>query len=171
MRNIQIQKLVSVASRGVSVDVDTTKLSDELIAELVVHGLVQKVSDAASQAKAIADKSDDSVEAITEQLMLKARDALYAGDWTRRGAGAGIDDATRVARQIVRASFKAQVGGKSPQWAQFTGLSDADQAAKLDSWFEANKTTFEPAVKAELKRLKDARDAKAGLAKATVFSF
>ena len=171
MPNITIPTIVTVTSRGQSVEIDTSKLTDELIAELVVHGLVQKVSDAASQAKAIADKSEDSVEAITEQLMLKARDALYAGDWTRRSAGAGIDDATRVARQIVRASFKKQVGGKSPQWAQFTGLSDADQASKLDSWFEANKAAFEPAVKAELKRLKDARDAKAGLAKATVFSF
>jgi len=88
---------------------------------------------------------------------------------TRSGGGSGVDERTRVARSIVRKAFKAKVGGKSPEWATFTGLDDTAQNEKLDAWFAANEETFTPAVDAEMKaRAKAAKD-KASLAGAVTF--
>lgn len=63
--------------------VDLTRLEPEIVARLAVHGLVQKIADAASGAK---------TEAEAIGLMEKVREALYAGDWTVRTASVGVTD-------------------------------------------------------------------------------
>lgn len=137
-----------------SVEVDMDKLSKDIAARLAVHGLVQKVADAAS-----ASKTYD--EALAS--MQKAVDALMAGEWSSRVAGSGVDEFTSTARSMVKAIFKAKLGAKSPEWAEFTGLSDADQFAKLDALFAKNEKVLRPKVEAELKRKQMEREAKRAL--------
>lgn len=157
---IELAESHDVASRGVSVSVDISKLSPEIIAELAMHGLTQKVADAASQAKSVAEESGETIEAVTESMMQKAIDGLYAGEWSRRTGGGGVDEFTRVARQLMRKAIKAKVGAKSPEWKAFDGLDAAEQNAKLDANIEANMAALKPEVDAEIKRRADARKAK-----------
>lgn len=167
--SIELGENIAVTSRERSVTVDVTKLSADIIAKLVVHGLTQKVADAASGAKKIAEESGGDVGDVTENLMAKAVDALVAGDWSTRTAGEGVSIETRVARQITRTMAKAKMGSKSPAWATFTGLSDEEQNAKLDAWFAANEAKLQPEVDAELARRKAAAKAKDKLADAVSF--
>lgn len=134
--------------------IDVGKLSAEIMAKLAMHGLHQKIADAAA---------GSTTQAEAEASMQKAADALLAGEWSSRVAGDGASAETLVARSVVRSAVKAKFGAKSPEWAKFTGLSDAEQAAKLDEWFAANADAFQPAVDAEIKRRADAAKAKAKL--------
>lgn len=138
-----------------SASCDVSKLDASIVAKLAMHGLQQKIADAAAGAKT-ADEADAS--------MGKAIEALLAGDWSSRSAGDGVTEETRVARSVVRQAVKAKFGAKSPEWAKFTGLSDADQNAKLDEWFAGNADAFAPAVEKEMERRKAAAKAKAKLA-------
>lgn len=88
---------------------------------------------------------------------------FMAGD-IGRAAATGVAPAVTIARQLVRAALKAQLGAKSEKWATFTGLSDDAQAAKLDEVFAKNEAKFEPEVQAELKRREAAAKSKAKLA-------
>lgn len=158
---------ITITSRGVSVTVDTSKLSAEIKDRLFVHGLIQKVSDAASGAKGLAAETGASVGDITLTMMQKAADSLLAGEWAMRTAGEGVSEETKVQRSIMRTKVKAKYGAKSPEWAKFTGLTDAEQNAELDRWFAKNAAKLEDEVKAELKRREEARKAKAKLAAST----
>lgn len=144
-----------------SVTVDETKLSKDIRERLMLHGLHQKIADAASGAT-------NEAEAIA--AMQKAADAILAGEWSSRGSGEGVDEFTRIARQIVRSAMKEALGAKSPEWATFTGYDDATQSEKLDANFAANESVFRPAVEARIEQLRKERDAKAKLAKAVSFN-
>lgn len=109
-----------------------------------MHGLAQKVGDAASGAKAMAEETGAAVADVTSAMMAKAADAILSGEWSQCGAASGVEEATLVARSITRAAIKAQLGAKSEKWAEFTGLSDADQAAKLDANFAKNEAKPRP---------------------------
>jgi hypothetical protein len=144
-----------------SVTVDLAKLSPEIVARLAVHGLQQKIADAASGA-ATADEANAA--------MNKAVDAILAGEWTSRTAGEGVSEEVAVGRMVVRKAVKAKFGSKSPEWAKFTGLEPAEQNAKLDEWLAANAETFaEPIAEALAARAKERAD-KAKLAKAANFA-
>lgn len=166
---IELAGEIAVSSRERSVHIDTARLSPEIIAKLVVHGLTQKVADAASGAKKIAEETNADVHDVTVNLMSKAVDALVAGEWSTRVAGEGVSLETRVARQITRTMAKAKMGSKSAAWATFTGLSDDEQNAKLDAWFAANEAALKSEVDAELSRRKAAAKAKDKLAGAVSF--
>lgn len=150
---------VSKGSRAdgwnVTAKLDLAKLPTELALPLLLHGLKQKIADAASGAK---------TEAEAQASMDKAITALLAGEWSSRGASEGVDEATKVARQITREVLKAKVGAKSEAWATFTGLGDAEQNAKLDELFAKNSAKLQPAVDAKLAELKAARERKAKIA-------
>ena len=135
--------------------VDLAALATPIVQALVLHGLRQKIADAASGAKTPAEASAS---------MAKAVDALLAGEWSSRQAGGGVDEATKVARQVTREVFKAKVGAASPAWKDFTGLADGEQADKLDAMFAKNEAALRPAVDAKLEELRKARERKAGLA-------
>lgn len=167
--SIELADAIGVSSRERTVTVDVTKLTADIIAKLVVHGLTQKVADAASGAKKIAEESGNDVGDVTESLMAKAVESLLAGEWSTRSAGEGVSLEQRVARQVTRTMAKAKMGAKSAAWATFTGLSDADANAKLDAWYEANKAALEPEVEKELARRKAAAKAKDKLANAVSF--
>lgn len=135
--------------------IDLSALSTDIVAKLAVHGLQQKVADAAAGAK---------TQAEAEAAMDKAIKAILAGEWSSRVAGEGVSEQTRVERQTVRELFKVKVGGKSEAWATFTGLSDADQAARLDAMFAKNEAALRPVVDEKLAELAAARARKAKLA-------
>lgn len=124
-----------------AVSVDLGKLSPEIVARLAVHGLHQKIADAASGAE---------TEAEATASMQKAVDAILAGEWTQRTGGGGVDEFTLVMRQIVRGAMKAKFGAKSPEWTEFTGRDDAAQNAKFQEVFDANEATFRPLVEARV---------------------
>jgi len=97
-------------------------------------------------------------------------DKLLKGTIGTRTAGDGADERTRVARSLVQAAYKTKVGAKSPDYVAFTGLSDADQNAKLDAWYAANREAFDPAIDDEMARRAAKREAKTGLAKEVNFA-
>ena len=150
---------------GASVTVETAKVAD-LLANLLAYGIGQKVRDSASAASTVAKETATEVQAVAQGMMDSALASLYAGEWSHRGEGSTTDPRTAIARSIVRRALKEKFGSKSPEWARFTGLSDADQLAKLDETFTANAELFEPLVDAEVKRRADANKAKAKAASA-----
>lgn len=141
-------------SWNASVTVDVGKLSPEIVARLALHGLHQKIADAASGA---------TTEAEASAAMNKAADAILAGEWTSRTSGDGETEQQRVERMITRAVYKQAVGGDSPEWKEFDGLDKAAQADKLDAIFAKNEAKLRPAVDDKLAALKAERDRKAGL--------
>lgn len=158
--------LVVTMRNGASVEIETAKLSN-LGAELFTYGVGQKVRDSASgAAKAGEAEGSEGVQAEAQAMMNAAVVALLAGEWSHRGEGAGVDPRVAIARSIVRRAIKEKVGSKSPDWAKFTGLSDKDQASKLDETYTSNEALFSPLVDAEVARRAEANKAKAKAAKA-----
>jgi hypothetical protein len=119
-RTVKLADTFTVTSREQEVTVDLTKLTDEIIARAAVHGLRQKISDAAASAATVAavaalgDKkegqtkdeylklvkawrdnpgNEPAIADVAKSLMVKARDALLAGTWAaERQAGADAID-------------------------------------------------------------------------------
>lgn len=159
----------AVTSRGQSITVDPAAFTAEIWSALAVHGATQKIADAASGAVKAAAEAAVDVDTMTNSMMAKAFDALAAGEWSRRTAD-GVSEETRVQRAIMRQAIKVALGAKSPKWAAFTGLSDAEQNMKLDDNYAKNAEKLAPRVKDELKRREDAKKAKAKLADGVEFS-
>lgn len=136
------------------------ELPESSVAHLMTFAL-QTLQDAYAGAKS----TDEALGAYNGKL-----DKLLNGTIGTRSGGDGVDERTRVARSIVRGAVKAKFGGKSPEWATFTGLSDDDQNAKLDAWFAEHEATFAPAVDEKMAELAAARAKKAELAKAVTFA-
>lgn len=164
---IELPETLTVAMRnGASVTVETAKIAG-VAAELFAYGVGQKIRDAASGAtKAAEAEGSKGVQAEAQVMMETALAALVAGEWSMRGEGSGVDPRVAIQRTIVRRAIKEKVGSKSEAWAKFTGLSDRDQAAKLDETYEANAELFAPLVDAEIKRRADANKAKSKAASA-----
>lgn len=157
---IEMPDTMTVAMRnGASVEVPMADVS-ALGAELLAYGIGQKLRDAASAASTVAKETSAEVQTVAQGMLDAALKALTSGEWSHRGDGTGADPRTLIARSIVRRAIKEKVGSKSPEWAKFTGLSDADQIAKLDETFAANAELFDPLVDAEIKRRADANKAK-----------
>lgn len=167
---IELPDNMVVAMRnGASVNVPTADIS-ALGAELLSYGIGQKLRDAASAASTVAKETNAEVQVVAQGMLDSALASLRAGEWSHRGDGTGADPRTLIARSIVRRAIKEKFGPKSPEWAKFTGLSDADQIAKLDETYTANAEVFDPAIEAEVKRRADANKAKAKLANALTVS-
>jgi hypothetical protein len=165
---IELEDTLVVAMRnGASVNVNPAEIAD-VLDRLLVYGIGQKLRDAASSAtKAAEAEGSEGVQAEAQRMLDAALASLKAGEWSHRGeGGAGVDPRTAIARSIVRKAIKEKVGSKSPEWAKFTGLSDADQLAKLDETYTANAELFDPLVDAEIKRRADANKAKSKAASA-----
>lgn len=151
---------------GASVEVDTAKLVASVGPEIFIYGGNQKLRDSASAATTVATETNAEVQVVAQGMLDTCLAALYEGAWSHRGEGAGVDPRVAIARSIVRRAIKEKVGSKSPDWAKFTGLSDKDQATKLDETYAANEALFSPLVDAEVARRADANKAKAKAAKA-----
>lgn len=115
---IEVPTTVEVASRGRTVAVDVSKLTEDIVARLVVHGLTQKVADAAAGAKKIADEEGGDIAEIAEALMQKVATRLEAGDWgAERGAGTSGDPLDKFRVQVLKAEIKKKPSGLLAQKA------------------------------------------------------
>lgn len=102
-----------VSSRGKTVTVDMSKLDADMIAKLALHGLTQKVADAAAGAKKAAgeDASDETIADTGYQLMDAVAKRLESGDWgAERGGGAASDPLDKYRLQVMRDIMKTPKG-------------------------------------------------------------
>jgi hypothetical protein len=165
MRNINIPACFDVSSRGQAFTVDTSKLSDEILAQAIVHGLTQTIGDAASAAAASAyegkepngtpwkdlspqRKKDWSLThalLIAEEsaaLMEKRIAALYEGDWqTRKAAAAGLSKFDSYRGELVADKMEFPKGTAKAErvragLAKFENLA-SDTQAKVDKLVQA----------------------------------
>src|SRR6266542_3964614 len=158
---IEMPDTMTVAMRnGASVNVSLADIS-ALGAELLTYGIGQKLRDSASAASTVAKDTGTEVQVVAQGMLDAAYKSLTSGEWSHRGEGAGVDPRMAIARSIVRKAIKERVGSKSPEWAKFTGMSDADQASKLDETYAANTDVFDTAIDEEVKRRADASKARA----------
>lgn len=123
-----------IESRGRTLTVDMAKLSADIIAKLVTHGLTQKIADNAASAGTIAgenffgkmksqvpradwdsyakgDKGKAAAGEIALAAMTTALEALYAGQWSNRGTGttarASVDPVLALALSTAKGVLTA----------------------------------------------------------------
>lgn len=167
---IELDGTYVVTSRAQECAIDLGALSTDIVHKLALHGLTQKIADAASQAAKDLPKGDPQIAINTEAMMGKAADALLAGEWSTRTASDGADEATLVARSIMRGLVKAKYGKDTPEWKAFIGLPDADQLAKLDALCAENSDALAPQIETRIATRKAEREAKNKLAGKVTFS-
>lgn len=145
---INLPDTLEVTSREQTVTLALDKLPEGLIAKAVLHGLTQKISDAAAGAKRVAEESDDmTLEEATVSLMTAVVETLEGGSWGReRGAGSGISARDRMARKIVGAWFRGAYGKGTPERAKYDDADGAGRYAIIDKIWADNADAFGPAV-------------------------
>ena len=118
---------VDVNAGGAIVTIDLGALSPGMIEQLVLHGLRQKVADAAAGAKKVheTDGETRTKSDIAFDLMSKVKVNLESGTWgATRGESAGGDGLSDLQRMIVviatenlpAAQWKAKIDG----WADMS---------------------------------------------------
>ena len=120
--------------------IDLAAIPASIARDLLLHGLKQKVADAASGAQ-----DADSASA----LMQKAADAVLAGDWSSRGEG--VSDRTKVERAVARDVLRAKLD--KAEWKAFTEEATMQQNKRLDGIYAKNAAKLAPVVD---KRIEDA---------------
>lgn len=158
---------VAVESRGVTVSLDLAAIPHDVLRLVLVHGIKQKVADAASGAtgaiwlevkgkdapKPSKDQLADFVEthdkAIKDQtlaLMQKAADALLAGQWQVRVAGDGTSTkwteeqglALDIAKGALQSIFAAALAKAAPG-TKATASAFVALSPKVAAFFKANE--------------------------------
>jgi len=158
---------VDLSSRGKSVSIDLGKLSPEIIQRLVIHGVTQKVVDAAAGAKKLAQENlganatDEEIDAkaadFGKQLMQKVVDNLLAGNWgVSRGENIAVDPLTAEIRSLLRPSIKAKLGAE--KWKALESDERNDLADEIFAKLSQEKREeIEKAAKSEIARKKAAK--------------
>ncbi len=121
---------VDVKAGGAAVTIDIAALSPGMIEQLVLHGLRQKVADAAAGAKKVSEAEGETRSKldIAFDLMSKVKVNLESGTWgATRGGSAGDDGLSDLQRMIVEVAT--------------TLIKAADWKAKIDGW--ADMSTVE----------------------------
>jgi len=143
-----------VNAGGATVTIDIGALSPGMIEQLVLHGLRQKVADAAAGAKKVSEAEDETRSKldIAFDLMSKVKQNLESGTWgATRGEGGAGDGLTDLQRMIVEvatglikaADWKAKIEG----WA---GMTTAERRAAKWTILQGNKAL--PKLEEEAKR-------------------
>lgn len=164
----EIPDLYEVTARGgeVVVPVDIAKLSADILAQLLMYGIKQKITDAASGAansaalavvgnirpgeakEAFAKRLKDGaialpVDAVNKEayrMMTKCRDALLAGEWGKeREAGPGLD---QKLVDFIRTT-NGPAFGKA--WPGFGDMKTPDQRKTVAAWLMDNPDRMEKA--------------------------
>src|SRR5690606_4495498 len=117
-----------VPDSGYVMTFDPKDYPAEILAQLTIHGAIQKIGDAAA-----GKSGEDALKAMQAVI-----DALKAGDWGRTRGGTGEEPVMRYVRQVIRgllsdaskAEFKAVDAKERDDWlqAKFDGLDEAKQA-------------------------------------------
>lgn len=160
--------LYEVVARGgdVVVPVDITKLSADILAQLLMYGIKQKITDAASGAansaalavtgnirpgeakEAFAKRLKEAaialpVDAVNKEaarMMTKCRDALLAGDWGKeRESAPGVD---QKLVDFIRTT-NGPAFGKA--WPGFGDMKTPDQRKAVAGWLMENPDRMEKA--------------------------
>ena len=145
------KKTVAVETKSVSFDFgdagtvvfNLSKVTDEMLIQLALHGVSQKGGDSYAGAKAATDGTDIDPN---EWAMLECQgtiDQIYAGDWSVRRAGSGttVTDLARALAEVL------------PDWTE----SDAAQRIADASKEDKAALRAHPDVKAVLERLRAER--------------
>lgn len=127
-----------VLGNGLRVEADLVSLSTNMITQLALHGLSQKVGDAAAGFSKAGDFSG------AFGAMQQVVDNLYSGQWSTRGQGGGLSD-------LVAAICELRGVDVEQAQAVVDGLDDE----------QLKRITSHPAIKAKIANLKAARLAKA----------
>ena len=159
---------VAVESRGVTVSLDLAAIPHDVLRLVLVHGIKQKVADAASGAtgaiwlevkgkdapKPSRDQLADFVEthdkAVKDQtlaLMQKAADALLAGQWQVRVAGDGVvskwtaeqSQALDIAKTALQAIFAGALAKAQPG-TKPSAKAFVALSPKVAAFFKANES-------------------------------
>ena len=127
-----------ILGNGLRVEADMQSLSPDMVKQLALHGLSQKVGDASAGFSKAGDYSG------AFGAMQQVVDNLYAGQWSTRGQGGGISDLVQAICELRGVEL------------------DAAQAA-IDAMDEEQlkRVTSHPQVKAKVADIKAARLAKA----------
>jgi hypothetical protein len=148
---INLADSFTATSRGASVTVDVAKLAPHIVAALALHGLGQKVGDAAATAMADAGFGGRKFAELTEaeQAMVQdhARSAmetvvegLMKGEWSARNAAEKVDELTLRIRKLFGEILRANA---PDVWkAEFKSLDVSERGAKLDKLFAAQAEDF-----------------------------
>lgn len=152
---------VSARKGAVNVPVDMTKLSHEIIAKAVLHGLKQKIADGAANAamnatlavtgnkrEGEADKAFQArlaeaakalpLDAINEEafrLMEKVRDTLESGSWgIERGESGPAQEVELItyAWTVYRAALVRDIKG-------LADMKAPERRAAIDTWLDAKE--------------------------------
>jgi len=163
--NIPATSLV-VESRGVSVTLDVAAVPHDVLRQVLLHGIKQKVSDAASSAAGLvyySVKGKDAPKPSRDQLtafveanlkavqdqtiasMQKAVDAMLAGQWAVREAGGGIVSRFTEEQSLALDIAKGALGkrfadalAKSAPSAKPTAANFVAMSPKVAAYFKAN---------------------------------
>lgn len=172
--------IVEIASRGQSVELDLSKLAPEILQNLFAYGVQQKISDAASTAgtvageshfgktkgevtgadwKAWADSEAGKRKAadVAKELMGKAVDTLYAGEWSlRQSTGttkAALDPVSKLAHDMAKAALMVQFKAATKK----SKIADMREAHKgVAAYFTDKNAWVETQVAAWIKAQADA---------------
>lgn len=153
------ESFVVTARKGeVTVPVDLTKINADLIGKAVLHGLKQKIADAAANAAmnaciaAIGNKREgeadaayaarlkdaatslplDAVNREAARLMAKVRDTLESGSWgVERGESEELDmRPINYAMTVYKAKLAADIAG----WAD---MKTPQRRVAVNTWLDA----------------------------------
>lgn len=136
----------------------TYTLNGKALPESSIAHLLRFALQTLQDAYAGATDAAECVGAFDKKL-----NAIINGTLGTRMGGNGVDEETSVARSIVRMALKTSWGEKSPKWVAFTGLSDGEQATRLDKVRGDNPGLFDQAIADKLAERKRDRETKAKL--------
>lgn len=160
---ITLPDLFTVTARkdAVRVEVDTRKLGEVIVARAVLHGLKQKIADAAANAtmnaclavtgnqkegeakeaftarlaKAAKEVTFDEVNKEALRLMEKTRDALEAGAWgVERGEGEAELDMAPIAyaMTVYKVKLAADIAG-------YADMKMPERRRAVNTWLDAKE--------------------------------
>lgn len=147
------KKTVSVETKSVvfefgeagSVVFDLSKVSDEMLTQLALHGASQKGGDSYAGAKTATDGTSIDPDEWARNECQRVVEQIYAGEWTVRRAsgGPGITDLARALAEVM------------------PDVTEAEAAERLAEASKEDKAALRkhPAVAAVLQRLKAERAA------------
>lgn len=123
------QELIIERRDGAKVTCNVENLNDDIIAKLAMHGLRQKISDAAASAKKQADEDGGDVAEIASAMMQKVVDNLEKGDWgVERGEGASADPLDKYRVKVLRQLMAANPDGELKK--KYDEVPSDDQAGR-----------------------------------------
>lgn len=119
---------VSRLKNSAVVVVESAKLSADIIARLVDHGLSQKIGDKSAGAKEKCGAMGEVAWAVNE--MTACRDLLYAGEWGAERGATGLTDEERAEYHVAEVTLLAKKSKDDVK--RFRALADDKRVALIE---------------------------------------